>query len=152
MEYGSTITDSDLIARLRAMRIDHDNKEFYRGWLRKELRLNRCDICGRWHHPPRPLCPGCWSTKVVSTPVSGRGVVYLLTWLHHGPKVDGVSYDGGWPVATIELEEQEGRRYTSTVVGANRETLVLGLPVELTWIERRGEPYPVFRPASRGDS
>jgi uncharacterized protein len=139
------ISDTELLARLPATRIDHDNKEFYRGWLRRQLLINRCRTCGHWHHPPKPVCPACWSSDLRATPVSGRGVVYLLIRLHQGPDTDGVSYDDGWPVATIELEEQKGLRVTSTVIGADRSTLTIGLPVELDWVTRYGEPFPVFR-------
>jgi uncharacterized OB-fold protein len=140
------ISDQELLARFPTMQIDHDNKEHYRGWLGRQLLLNRCAECGLWHHPPKPVCPACWSAKVVATPVSGRGTVHLLIRLHQGPAVEGVSYDGGWPVATVELEEQRGLRFTSTVIDADRETLRIGLPVELDWITREGEPFPVFRP------
>jgi uncharacterized OB-fold protein len=141
-----TISDAELLRRLPTMPIGHDDKELYRGWLQHELRLNRCQDCGFWHHPPRPICPSCWSSAVRPTAVSGRGVVHLLIRLHQGPEVAGVSYEGGYPVATIELEEQVGLRYTSTVIDADREVLRIGLPVELAWIERGGEPFPVFRP------
>jgi hypothetical protein len=147
---AQAITDDELLQRLPTTRIDHDNKELYRGWLQHELRLNRCTACGHWHNPPRPICPACWSTDVVATPVSGKGTVHLLIWLHQGPPVEGVGYEGGWPVATIELDEQPGLRYTSTVIDADRSEIAIGLPVELTWIEREGEPYPAFRPAARG--
>ncbi|HKE75876.1 MAG TPA: zinc ribbon domain-containing protein [Acidimicrobiales bacterium] len=139
-------TDEEVLRRFPRTRIDHDNKDFYKGWLDRQLVLNRCADCGHWHHPPRPMCPRCWSTSVEPAAVSGRGTVHLLIRLHQGPEVDGVDYTDGWPVATIELEEQEGLRYTSTVVGADRSSLVIGLPVELDWIEREGEPFPVFRP------
>jgi uncharacterized OB-fold protein len=138
-------TDEELLARLPGLGIDHDTKAFYRGWLSRQLLLNRCADCGFWHQPPRPICPSCWSTAVEPTAVSGRGVVHLLIRLHQGPEMEGVDYSGGWPVATIELEEQPGLRYTSTVVDADRSSLQIGAPVELTWIERAGEPYPAFR-------
>ena len=144
-EDDPSITDEDLLARLRGLRVDHDTKDFYRGWLHRELRLNRCGSCGTWHHPPRPVCPACWSSQVVPTPVSGRGRVHLLIRLHQGPAAEGVSYEGGWPVATVELDEQPGLRFTSGVIGARREDLAIGRRVELAWIERGGEPYPVFR-------
>lgn len=140
-------SDDELLDRFPDTVIDRDNKEFYRGWLVGELRLNRCHACGTWHHPPRPICPRCWSDDVVATAVSGRGTVHLLVWLHQGPSAPGVSYDKAHPVVTVELEEQPGLRFTSTVVDCPAEELRIGLPVELTWTERYGAPYPVFQPA-----
>ena len=139
-------SDEQLLRRFPTMRIDHDNKELYRGWLGRQLCINRCDDCGHWFQPPGPMCPSCWSMSITPTAVSGRGTVHLLIRLHQGPPAEGVSYDGGYPVATIDLEEQVGLRYTSTVVGVTREQLQIGLRVELTWIEREGEPFPVFSP------
>jgi hypothetical protein len=51
-------------------------------------------------------------------------------------------------VVTVELEEQPGLRFTSTIVDCPPERIAVGLPVELAWIDRDGCPYPVFRPTS----
>ena len=140
-----SIADSELLARFPDTWINHDNKEFYRGWLRRELVLNRCEQCGRWDTPPKPICPACWSDRLRPTAVSGNGTIHLLVRLRQGPPVDGVDYTAGHPVATVELAEQPGLRFTSTVVDADVDTLAIGDPVELTWIERHGEPFPAFR-------
>ncbi len=86
------IADEEVLRRFPRTRIDHDNKDFYKGWLQRRLLLNRCRDCGHWHHPPRPLCPQCWSTNVDATEVGGRGRVHLLIRLHQGPEVEGVDY------------------------------------------------------------
>jgi uncharacterized protein len=144
------INDADLVEKFAAVRIDHDNKAFYRGWLEKRLLMNRCHDCGRWHHPPKPICPYCWSNRIEPTEVSGRGTVYLLMLLHQGPAAPGVDYTKGpHPVATIELVEQVGLRYTSTVIGIPVGDIHIGMPVELAWIERDGVPFPVFQPSER---
>jgi uncharacterized protein len=141
------VSDDEVLARYPTTAIDQDNKELYRGWLHHRLLVNRCGACGRRHHPPAPLCPQCWSTDVVPTEVSGRGVVHLLIRLHQGPSAPGVDYaKGPHPVVSVELEEQPGLRFTSTVVNCAPEDLVIGLPVQLTWIERAGAPFPVFEP------
>lgn len=143
-----TISDGELLEAFPDSLIDHDNKEMYRGWLEHRLVLNRCTDCGRWHHPPSPLCPDCWSTNVVPTEVSGRGTVYLCIKLHQGPPAPDVDYSQPHPVVTVELEEQEGLRYTSTVIHCPLDDIVVGLPVKLAWIDRWGAPYPVFEPTS----
>jgi uncharacterized OB-fold protein len=143
------MTDADLVETFSRVRVDHDNKAFYRGWLNKRLLLNRCRECGRWHHPPKPICPNCWSSEIEPTEVSGRGTVHLLILLHQGPDAPGVDYAAGpHPVATVELVEQVGLRYTTTIVGIPPGDIHIGMPVELTWIERDGVPFPVFQPAS----
>lgn len=142
-----TISDEDLVKRFPDTPLDHDNKAFYAGWLDRQLLINRCGDCGHWHHPPRPLCPECWSFNVVPTEVSGRGTVHLLIRLHQGPPAPDVDYSTPHPVATVELPEQEGLRISSTVINCAPEEIHIGMPVELAWIERYGVPYPVFQPA-----
>ena len=142
------VSDAEVLDRYPTTTIDQDNKEFYKGWLRRRLLLNRCAACGHWHHPPAPLCPQCWSRDVVPTEVSGRGTVHLLIRLHQGPPAPGVDYTKGpYPVVSVELAEQAGLRFTSTVVNCAPEDLRIGLPVQLTWIDRAGAPFPVFAPA-----
>jgi uncharacterized protein len=143
-----SISDEELVARFPDTRIDPDNKYFYAGWLEHRLLLNRCSDCGRWHHPPRPLCPQCWSFNVKATPVSGHGTVHLLINLHQGIPAPGVDYKQPHPVATIELDEQPGLRFSSTIVDCPLEKIHIGLRVELAWIDRYGAPFPVFKPAA----
>jgi uncharacterized OB-fold protein len=144
----TALTDGALVERFAHVRVDRDASDFYRGWLAHELRMNRCADCGRWHHPPRPMCPSCWSWNVVATPVSGRGRVHLVMLLRQGPPAPGVDYSAGpHPVVTVELEEQPALRYTSTVVNCAPGDIRMDMPVQLTWIERHGAPFPVFEPA-----
>ena len=144
-------TDQELIELFPGHEIDHDNKHFYRAWFDRQLVMNRCGQCGRWHHPAQPLCPDCWSTDLESTSVSGRGTIHLLIRLHQGPPGPGVDYSAGpYPVVVVELEEQEGLRFTSTVVGFGPDALRIGAPVELEWIDRDGVPFPAFQPMGGG--
>lgn len=141
--------DAEVLERFPSVRLDHLNKRYYQGLLRRELLAGRCRACGRWHTPLRPICPSCWSPEVGPAPVSGRGTVHLLTFLYQGPP--GVDYTGGFPLAAIELAEQPGLRVEATVVDCPRERLRIGLEVELTWIDRDPDPkapWPAFRPAA----
>jgi uncharacterized OB-fold protein len=95
------------------------------------------------------MCPACWSWKVVPTAVSGRGTVHLFITLHQGPAAEGVDYaKAPHPVVTVELAEQAGLRFTGTMVGCALGDIRIGMPVEATWIERNGSPYPAFRPVT----
>lgn len=150
-ETGSP-SDAQLLERLAHLPVERDTAEHYRGYLRRELVLNRCVDCGRWHHPMRPMCPACWSWNVLPSVVSGRGTVHLSVLLHQGPPAEGIDYaKAPHPVVTIQLEEQDGLRFTGTMVDCASTEIRIGMPVELTWIERCGSPYPVFTPAAMGD-
>lgn len=151
-EGSAVVSDAELVERMPRQRIDHDNKEFYRGWFQRRLLLNRCGSCGTWHHPPKPVCPQCWSTDLRPTEPSGNGTVHLLMLLHQGPPAPGVDYaKGPHPVATVELDEQRGLRLTSTVVDCPVADIAIGMRVSLTWIDRDGVPFPAFRPATTNE-
>ena len=142
------LSDAELVERFAAVAVDRDNADYYLGWLDHELRMTRCADCGRWQHPPRPMCPACWSWNMVPTPVSGRGTVHLLIRLHQGPPMQGVDYAASpYPVVAVELEEQPSLRLTSTMVHCDPADVAIGMPVQLTWIDRDGVPFPAFEPA-----
>jgi uncharacterized OB-fold protein len=143
------VTDEELVDRFHGYTIDQDNKAVFRGRLERRLLVNRCADCGLWHQPPMPICPRCWSTDVVATDVSGRGTIFTAIFLYQGPPAEGVDYTTPYPVVTVELDEQEGLRFTSTVVGAANDEITIGRRVELDWIDRAGVPLPVFRPSGR---
>lgn len=139
------VTDDELVARFPGEPITHDNKAHYAGRLRRQLLINRCTDCRTWHHPPKPVCPECWSQNVVATPVSGTGTIHLAIFLHQGPPAEGVDYATPYPVVTVDLDDAPGVRFTSTVVGAGNENIAIGARVALDWTERAGAPMPVFR-------
>lgn len=141
---ATEVSDDELVQRFPGEPITHDNAAHYRGRLRRELLLNRCDDCGRWHAPAKPICPDCWSPRVTALPVSGDGVIFMAIFLHRGPAAPGVDYSAPYPVVTVELAEQPGLRFTSTVVGAANDDIRIGSAVRLDWSERSGAPMPVF--------
>ncbi len=70
--------------------------------------------------------------------------MYLLTLLYQGPPAPGVSYEQPYPVVTVELDEQPGLRFTSTVVDADPSDVVIGSRVRLAWRIPDRAPMPVF--------
>jgi uncharacterized OB-fold protein len=136
--------DDTLFAHFGAVGLDHDNKYLYRGFLSRQLCLNRCTSCGHWQHPPVPMCPACWSTDIAATPVHGRGTIVLLTIMHQGPPTPGVDYATPYAVGSVELDEAVGLRFTSAIVSSDGRQPTIGSVVELQWIERNGAPFPIF--------
>ena len=138
-----TVSDDELLERFAELQIDHDNKAHYAGWLERKLLINRCGTCGRMHHPPRSICPECWSTALTPEPVSGSGTVYLKVKLHQGPVIPEVDYAQPHVLLTVDLVEQRGVRFTSSLRGDDA-SVGIGSPVRLAWETRRGAPYPVW--------
>jgi uncharacterized OB-fold protein len=102
--------------------------ELYAHLARGELRLQRCDGCGAWRHPPRVMCGRCGSEAWQWTATSGRGVVYSWTVTHQA-LVPPFAEDVPYAVVVVELEE--GPRLVTAVRGIEHGALRLGLPVEL---------------------
>lgn len=139
------ISDDELVTRFAGQRVDHDCAGHFRGRMDRRLLINRCAACGTWHHPPKPICPACWSTDVEPTQVGGTGTIHLVVFLYQGPPAPGVDYATPHPVVTVELDEQPGLRFTTTVVGSPNDDVTIGRRVRLDWIDRAGVPLPVFR-------
>jgi uncharacterized protein len=154
-----TISDEELLGLYPEVRLNHDNKDFYKGLTQRRYLVNRCDDCGTWHTPARYLCPACWSRAVLPTPVSGRGKVAMYTVLHQGPAILGkdlpgdirVDYAVGYVLAGIELEEQSFLRVSGRIVDTEPAAVAIGMPVELGWVDGDGGvPVPIFRPTTTG--
>jgi uncharacterized OB-fold protein len=140
------VSDEQVWEAFAGAMIDRDNFEHHRGLLERRLLINRCQACGYWIYPHRPLCPSCWSWDVVPTEVSGEGTVYMFTLLHldRGP---AAVLETPTPLAAVELAEQAGLRYLATVVNCAGGDIKHDMAVRLVWIDRDGVPAPAFEPA-----
>ena len=104
------------------------NAEFYRHLADGALRLQRCDGCGTWRHPPRILCGGCGADGWRWERASGRGVVYSWT-VTHQPLAPGFGDELPYAVVVVELDE--GPRIVTAVRDIAPADLRLNLPVEV---------------------
>jgi uncharacterized protein len=139
------VTDEELLDAFPGVRIDYDNAPYHRGLLEQRLLVNRCDECSAWHHPPRSVCPKCWSRSITPAEVAGTGSIVLLTILRQGPPQAGVDYTNGHPLVAIELDEQPGLRLAGTVVGTPADQLKVGDRVRMVWRQLPGRaPRPDF--------
>ena len=128
--------------------LTQDNITHYQGLLEKQLLINRCSKCGYWVYPHRPICPECLSWELTPKPVHGKGTVYMFTLIRQGRRIDEGTYDPPRVVAAIELEEQTGLRYLSTVTGIAPSEVIVGMPVEISWSADLADPYPTFVPSA----
>jgi uncharacterized OB-fold protein len=135
-----------LIAAYPDFRIDHDNSAYYAGLLTRQLLINRCGACGTRHHPPKPVCPQCWSTDVTAHAVGGSGVIHLYTVYRAIDPVLGGMNPADATMVTVELDEQPGLLLTSKFVASVDP--VIGDRVQLCWIDRCGAPFAAFEPAA----
>jgi uncharacterized OB-fold protein len=124
-------------------RVDDTNEFFWTSGADGRLRFLRCQTCGYYIHPPSPICPIDLSRDIAPEAVSGRGTVHTFT-VNHQPWIPG--YDPPYVIAIVELEEQEGLRLMTNVVGCGPDDVTVGLPVEVTFEHNHDVWLPLFRP------
>ena len=88
-----------------------DNRAYWEAAKDGRLVAQRCTSCGRFHHPPRPMCPQCHSTDNEMVDLAGTGVVYSYALLHH-PQHPAFSY----PIPAVLVDLDEGVRIVSNLV------------------------------------
>jgi len=146
MSADQALSDDDVFRLYPDVMISRDNIAHYRALAEKRLLINRCQACGYWVYPHRPMCPECLSWDVVPTEVSGQGRVFMFTLLHQ-LRDPNSPLSGPMCAAAIALAEQPGLRYLARIVDCPVDEIALDMPVCLTWIEDRDPPAPAFSPA-----
>lgn len=120
----------------------HD--EFWQWCERQELRLQRCDDCGKLAWPVVQRCEHCGNQRFQWQAMSGKG--RLVSWC----RFDQDYYRGTLklPYWTILVELEEGPLFVSNPVDIAEEELAAGLAVRLTFQDceddRGAFKLPVF--------
>jgi len=127
-------------------------RPFWEGCRAGELRIPRCEECGRWIWYPAASCPACGGRRHRWTAVSGRG--RLFTWVTvHRAFLPGFQSRVPYVTALVELEEDHRVRLATFLTDVPPEGPVVGAPVTVSF-ERLDErvTLPVFRcgPPIRG--
>lgn len=86
-----------------------------------------CEACGSVACPPRRRCPQCNARTGEPRRLSGRGELYSYSTLLQGP--DGFAEFAPYTVALVKLEE--GPLVAAQLADVDRESLRIGLPVEM---------------------
>ena len=88
---------------------------FWEGCAAGELRYQTCAACGRFRHPPRPMCPHCNSLDSTWLVASGRGTIWSFV-IAHPPLLAAYAEQAPYPVAVITLDEDPALRLVGNVV------------------------------------
>jgi uncharacterized OB-fold protein len=123
------------------VRRSHDSRDFWEGCDRHELRIMRCQACGRWIHFPRRICPNCWSDDVSAETVDGSGHVVTFSI----PRVLDAAAEE-IVTAVIALDAAPEVRIVGRLVECDPTAPLIGASVELTWGQYDGQEVPRFRP------
>jgi uncharacterized OB-fold protein len=104
-----------------------DTAYFWEGTAVGELRIQKCNACGKLRHPPGPMCPSCHATDRGHVVAGGRGRVFSFL-VHHAPRLPGKEL----PVTLALIELEEGVRMVGEVQGG-RESIAIGDPVQVAF-------------------
>lgn len=117
------------------------SRPFREGCRVGELRLQRCDACGRFQFYPRDICSHCSGDGLSWQAVSGRGRIASFTVVRRGISP---AYPAPYVVALVDLEE--GPRMMSSVVGCEPEAVTVGAAVAVKFEDWGADHVlPVFR-------
>jgi uncharacterized OB-fold protein len=100
---------------------------FWDALRRERISIQRCDACGRWVHYPRRRCSHCLSERLSWHDVSGSGTVYTFT-VARQPSTPVFADEVPQIITVVELDD--GPRLTTTLVGADPDTVEIGMRVD----------------------
>jgi hypothetical protein len=121
-----------------------ETQHFWDGTRAGELRLQRCDGCGKTYFPPRPFCASCGSRNVSVFKASGKATLWSYV-IHHRPVA---GFTPPYAIAVVQLAE--GPRMMSNIVECEQtpEALQLDMPLEVVFVQQNDKiTLPLFRPA-----
>jgi uncharacterized OB-fold protein len=114
-----------------------DATAFFKATEAGQFSLPVCEACGQTHWYPRPLCPHCFSDRIIMKPASGRGKIHTFTVMRRAPEVYAVAY----------IELAEGPIMLSNLVDFEADALAIDQPVEVVLTPNAdGLKVPLFRP------
>ena len=128
-------------------RPDEVSAPYWRAAAERTLKVQFCDRCRQYIHPPEGNCPRCQNAGLRFEQVSGEGSVYSYTIVRDNA-TRGFEGVGPYVVALVELKEQPRLTLVANIVGAAIDEVRVGMAVRVTWEEiAEGVVLPQFMPA-----
>ncbi|MEW6630656.1 MAG: zinc ribbon domain-containing protein [Pseudomonadota bacterium] len=106
------------------------------------LKIQRCEDCGKAVFYPRPICPHCWSARLVWVEASGKGRLKSFSEVHK-PGHPGWLPAAPYVVGLVELAE--GPTMLSLIL-AGTQPLRVGGMLQLAPTATGGRVLPAFKP------
>ncbi|MFI6586152.1 Zn-ribbon domain-containing OB-fold protein [Embleya sp. NPDC050493] len=108
------------------------------------LAVQQCGSCETHFFYPRIACPSCGSREVSWVDVSGRAT--LLSYVINHLPAPGFEAVGPYVIAIVQLEE--GPTMMTNIIGSDAvpDQLVIDMPLQVAFEDRRGQVVPVFTP------
>lgn len=123
-------------------KLDSFNREFWTGGAAGELRINQCQDCQAFIHPPRPVCRNCLSENVTAKAVSGTGVVdtFTVNYQKWHPQAE-VPY----VIARVTLDGVPGVILTTNIIDCDPNDVDIGDRVQVTFLQQDDVYLPLFK-------
>ena len=118
-----------------------EEARFYEYCNERRLVMQRCDDCGEYMFPPRPICPNCWGSTLTWSDLSGRATVETFS-IEMRPS-PGLDLEAPYVVAMVRTEEGPAML---TNIDADPEEVTIDMEVEVDFREFLDGLVPIFRP------
>ena len=122
------------------------NEWFWTSGADGRLRVQRCDDCSTFVHPPVPICPTCRSRAWTPTAVSGRATVIGFT-VNHQQWLPG--FAPPYVLANVALDDAPGVHLTTNLVDVDPldpDAAFIGQVVEVRFEQVEDVWVPLFAP------
>jgi uncharacterized OB-fold protein len=87
---------------------------------------NKCNTCGKYFFPPRPVCPECRRKgQLEDYQFKGLGKIYSFAIVRQAPE----DFQRQLPYVIAQVELDEGTRLTAQIVNINPEDVKIGMRV-----------------------
>ena len=100
---------------------------FWEATKQRQLKLQRCNSCGKAWYPIGPTCPHCFSSDFKWDTMCGKGVVSAFVIYH---KAWTKYFEDKVPYAVVQVQLDEGPRLTTNVRECGLRDIRIGMPVE----------------------
>ena len=124
--------------------VDWETRAYWEACARHELTVQRCGACGKVQHRPRAICASCLSGEVETRVASGRGTVHTFTIVRQN-QVPPFASACPYVLAYVDLEE--GPRLLTNIVDCEPDSVAVGMPVQVEFVDTGEFAVPRFRPA-----
>jgi uncharacterized protein len=108
----------------------------------RRLLVRSCHACGRFHFPPRPACPYCWSDDVDWHETAGTGTIYTFSVVREN---DLQPFASALPYVAAVVELDEGPRLMTTIIDTRSSSIAVGASVAVVFVDRAEWTFPAFR-------
>jgi uncharacterized protein len=109
------------------------------------LALQVCSGCGKFQHPPAPVCRRCGARELTYSEVATRGRVYSFTVSHHNFTAE-TGRELPFAIGIVEVDGADGARILANFTDTPLDAIYVGAPVDVVFDDISAEiSLPQFR-------